>query len=151
MVVSVAGSLLAVAVPEFARNWQASLLAEPIQGLEHIAGRASSLAAGRSTDWAFPESVGLTPSDVPRGRAQGDAAGTWDHPTWKELHFRFDRSHSFAFSFDGVNGPSEAHFSARAHGDLDGDGVLSTFRISGSSRSGQLPTVQILEMYREIE
>jgi hypothetical protein len=38
-----------------------------------------------------------------------------------------------------------------AHGDLDGDGSLSTFEISGECREGSEPVVFTLMMSREVE
>ena len=46
--------------------------------------------------------------------------------------FSFSTAHSYSFSFDSVNEPGHATFHAAAHGDLDGDGLVSTFwRSSG--------------------
>jgi hypothetical protein len=42
-------------------------------------------------------------------------------------------------------------FSAIAHGDLDGDGVLSTFRVEGHMQRGKAPEVLPLEVMREVE
>lgn len=148
---AVIGSLLATALPSFARNLHASRLAEPIDGLHRIATRATALAAGRPAAEAYPETVGLTPAQVPRGERVTDPPGTWNKPTWRELDFSFKGPHSYSFSFESHNAPGEATFHAVAHGDLDGDGVLSTFEISGRSKDGAEPTVSPLDMYREIE
>jgi hypothetical protein len=148
---AVIGSLVATALPSFARNLHASRLVEPIDGLNKIATRATALAAGRPAAEAYPESVGLTPPEVPRGVRVTDPPGTWDKPTWRELEFSFTEPHCYSFSFESHDAPGKATFHAVAHGDLDGDGVLSTFEISGSSKDGSDPTVSPLEMHREIE
>lgn len=150
-VVAIAGSLLATALPEFVRNLHASRLVEPMDGLNRIATRATALAAGRPADKAYPQSIGLTPASVPRGERVTDPPGTWDKPTWRLLHFRFKLPHSYSFAFESHNAPGKASFRAAAHGDLDGDGVLSTFEISGESRDGSEPRTSPLDMYREVE
>ncbi|MEB2313459.1 MAG: hypothetical protein OZ928_16570 [Polyangiaceae bacterium] len=149
--VAVLGSLLAAGVPAFVKNLHASRLVEPIDGLERIATRATALAAGRAAELAYPESVGLTPAEVPRGVRVTDPPGTWDHPTWRELGFSFSAPHAFSFAFESENAAGHASFRALAHGDLDGDGVLSTFQISGQTRDGAEPTVEPMEMDREVE
>jgi hypothetical protein len=151
IVVAVAGSVLAVTLPEFLRNLHASRLVEPIDGLKQIAGRASALAAGRPTERAYPSSVGLTPEQVPRGERVVDPPGTWDHPTWRALVFQQRVPHGFSFAFESENAPGVATFTASAHGDLDGDGIVSTFEVSGQSLDGHGPMVFALQMYREVE
>jgi type IV pilus assembly protein PilA len=95
--------------------------------------------------------VELTPAEVPRGTRVQDPAGTWSHPTWVELEFALTVPHSFSFAFESHNAPGLALFRARAHGDLDGDGLHSTFEISGRSKDGAEPTVFPLDVQREVE
>ncbi len=150
-VISVLGSVLAVMVPTFVRNVHASRLSEPVEGLNRLAARATALAAGRPTELAYPLSVALTPSRVPAGQRELDRPGTWDQPTWQMLDFRFTEPHAFAFSFDSQNGLERSSFVARAHGDLDGDGNLSTFSLGGSLERGRAPLIGHLEVTREVE
>jgi hypothetical protein len=151
LVVAVGGSVLCAAAPAFVRNLRASRLAEPVDGLQKIASRASALAAGRPTELAYPPSVGLTPSRVPAGTMQLDPEGTWDSPTWRMLGFRFTRPHAFAFEFTSQCSPQQGSFVATAHGDLDGDGLVSTFEIRGSIKAGAEPEVGTLDVWREVE
>lgn len=153
---AVAGSVLAVALPTFFRNLHASRLVEPIDGLNRIAARASALAATRPLTLAYPDTVELTPAKVPRGERVTDPPGTWEHPTWQALAFAQTTPHSFSFAFEGHNAvpgtaASTAGFRALAQGDLDGDGIVSTFTISGQCGEGSAPVVFALEMYREVE
>ncbi|MBN1605749.1 MAG: hypothetical protein JW940_03910 [Polyangiaceae bacterium] len=149
--IALGGSLCAVTVPAFVRNLHASRLAEPIDGLNRIATRATALAAGRPAEIAYPETVGLTPANVPQGKRVLDPPGTWDEPTWRRLDFELSVPHAFSFSFESHKAKGEATFRATAHGDLDGDGVLSTFALGGQSRDGSEPTVTPLEVTREVE
>ena len=149
--VAVAGSVLASALPVFVRNLHASRLTEPLDGLGRIGARATALAASRAAEYAYPGTVGLTPAEVARADQVMDAPGTWDHPTWRELEFGFTVPHCFSFAFESDNQPGLARFRALAHGDLDGDGLLSTFEISGQSPDGGEPVVFPMEIHREVE
>jgi hypothetical protein len=146
------GSLLAVAVPAFLREIHASRLVEPIDGLDRLGAAAvaygrehatATVAPGATRPPAFPPSAPLNPSAPPRGRCEVDAPEAWDGPTWTALGFRpvpAGTPHCFAFAFDSTAAPSGAPspstFRAHAHGDLDGDGIPSTFEITGRSVEG---------------
>lgn len=148
---SIFGSILAIAIPAFVRNLHASRLVEPIDGLTHIAAKAAALAASEPAESAYPDSVGLTPDQVPRGGAVSDPPGTWEHPTWRLLDVAYSSSHSYSFAFESRNAPGKATYRAVAHGDLDGDGLVSTFEISGESRDGAEPVTSPMESRREVE
>lgn len=137
--IGIGGSLLAVAVPAFVRGLSASKLAEAMDGLSAISTGAVSKAEGHRHDESFPPSVGLTPAEVPRGERVMDPPGTWDHLTWRALGFRIEKAHAFSFQFDSaiVKGTDVARFSAKAFGDLDGDGQLSTFEVQGERKPGE--------------
>jgi hypothetical protein len=145
------GSILAVAIPEFVRGLHASRLAEPVDGLKRIAESAVSVAAAGIPEPSFPPSVSLTPSEVPRGVRADDPAGAWDHGTWRALGFSFDHAHAFSFAFDSTKSPSLAHFRATAHGDLDGDGVVSTFEIEGEADPSGARILPGMYVDREVE
>jgi hypothetical protein len=148
---AIVGSLLAVAVPAFVRNVHASRFAEPLDGVGRLAARAGVLADASPQQSAYPESAPLTPATVPRASLVTDPAGTWDHPTWRLLDFSLQVPHAYAFEFQTKNGAEVSTFSAIAHGDLDGDGVLSTFMLKGEIKPGQPGRVLPLEVIREVE
>lgn len=140
------GSTLAVAVPAFVRELHASRFAEPTEGLARL---GASAVAYAEQNGRFPDSAPLTPATPPRGRKDVDPPGAWDAPGWKALAFRPTADgvpHAYAFSFDSTGDA----FVARARGDLDGDGVLSTFEIRGTARRGEKPSVAP-SMYVEAE
>jgi hypothetical protein len=147
----VLGSVMATTVPAFVKNLRASHLAEPVDALNQLSTRAALYAVGRPVSLAFPASVALTPSRVPAGHRMVDPPGTWDHPTWRRLDFRMNGPHGFAYEFESQNTPAIASFVVRAHGDLDGDGVTSTFEMSGQSRATEQPAIGELRVYREVE
>ncbi len=143
---AVIGSVAAVAIPAFVRELHASRFVEPVDGLQRIGAAAVAYA---EKNGRFPESAPLTPAVPPRGKKEADPPGTWDTPAWKALDFRpaaegVPHASAFSFASDG------ASFVAQARGDLDGDGVLSTFEIRGFARSGEPPQV-VPGMYVESE
>lgn len=135
--VALVGSLLAVAVPTFVRDVHASRLVEPTDGLARMGANAIAHA---ETNNRFPDSAPMTPAVPPRGKKEADPPGTWDTPQWKALDFRpapEGAPHAYSFAFDAPK-PNEA-FVARARGDLDGDGLLSTFEIRGGIAPADKP------------
>jgi len=155
---AVGGSVLAVAVPTFLRNLSASKLAEPMQGLDRMVTNTIAYAARHSQEISFPPPAPLTPAEVPRGIPVIDPPDAWQHLTWRALDFGFDpcvrrppqgdpptgpRScgtpHAFSFKFDSELDPATQvmRFTATAHGDLDGDGNVSTFEVRGERVPGQ--------------
>lgn len=143
--VALLGSLTAVAIPAFSRDLHASRFVEPTDGLVRVGASAVAYAELAEPDaLPFPDSAPLTPAVPPRGKKAADPLGTWDGPTWKALSFRPVAEgvpHAFAFSFERLAGGNA--FVAQARGDLDGDGVLSTFEIRGHARraAGEKPAV----------
>ena len=145
------GSVLAVTVPAFVRNLNASRMTEALDGLERISARANALADSAPQDRAYPPSCPLTPATVPRATLVTDPPATWNQPTWRLLGFSIDTPHAYSFQFDSTNDAKISSFTVEAHGDLDGDGVVSTFRTGGSVEPGQPPRRSALEVMREVE
>lgn len=145
---AVLGSVLAIAIPAFVRDFHASRLAEPVSGLERLS--KGSVAYGLTHEGALPSPAPLTPATVPRGVLVIDAPGTWDHPTWKALAFEplaNAAPHAFSFGYDR----DEAKFSAHAHGDLDGDGNVSSFEVRGQSDGRTTTLVPGMTVLAEVE
>ena len=151
MGVSLAGCVILSAAPAFVKNLRASRLSEPMDRLGELASRATARAAGEPVETAYPASVPLTPSAVPRGELADDPPGTWDHATWRLLGFRLDVPHAYSYAFESKNGPERSSFVATARGDLDGDGSTSTFVITGEYPQNGAPTIGALSMHREVE
>jgi hypothetical protein len=112
---------------------------------------AVALAAARPPEGPFPPSAPLTPAEVPRGVRADDPHGAWDHPTWRALGFGFDYAHAFSFEFDSGTVGGQAHFRAIAHGDLDGDGVVSTFELEGRADPSGAIVLPGMYVDREVE
>ena len=146
LAVALLGSVLAVAIPTFAREIHASRFVEPTDGLKRIGAGALSYA---EANLQFPDSAPLTPSAPPRGTKEADPPEIWDTPTWYALAFcpaPEGVPHAYAFEFESSSGG----FVARARGDLDGDGILSTFEIRGVAPPGEAARVEP-GMYVEAE
>jgi hypothetical protein len=131
---ALSGSLLAIAVPTFAREMHASRFVEPVDGLQRIGAAAVAYGHAHPVAQGFPPSAPMTPPQPPRGHCEADPPGTWEQPTWTALDFRpapAGAPHCFAFGFDSLLAPQRSLFRADAHGDLDGDGIVSTFEVTG--------------------
>ncbi len=136
---AIGGSLVAIALPTFVREIHASRMVEPVQGLQRIGAAAVAYARSRPVGQAFPASAPPTPPTPPRGRCEVDSPGVWDAPTWRTLDFRpvpEGAAHCFSFSFDSALSATKSTFRAQAHADLDGDGIPSTFEITGQDVEG---------------
>lgn len=140
------GSVLAVAIPAFVREVHASRFVEPVDGLSRLSAAAIEHAEKHGH---LPESAPLTPETPPRGKKEVDPPGTWDAPTWQALEFRASPEgvpHAYSFAFEA----QPTGFVAQARGDLDGDGVLSTFEVRGLVHPDKKPEL-VPGMYVEAE
>ena len=133
------GIVLAVFVPTFVARVRTNKISEASELLQEMSDRAASYYA---TSWAgdtrhcLPPSAGPTPATPTVDLVDIDffAPGHAGHTSWKALDFQPDRpvrySYSYTPSGDGcdlASGDDLASVSFRAEGDLDGDGVRSTF------------------------
>ena len=137
--IALVGSLLAVAVPTFVREVHASRFVEPVDGLQRIGAAAVAYGHAHPVAQGFPPSAPMTPALPPRGHCEVDPPEAWDQPGWIALDFRPappGSPHCFAFGFDSTMSPARSVFRAAAHGDLDGDGLLSTFEVAGHYAEG---------------
>ena len=92
---------------------------------EHI-GRS-----GNQLDSQFPASVGRTPVEVPCGEPTLPSGSEWDEAVWQALMFTPTDHHYYSYQFDSSGVRASASFTVYAFGDLDCDGVLSTFSMTG--------------------
>jgi type IV pilus assembly protein PilA len=161
IVVAVLGVLAAVAVPAFVRYSRRAKTTEAVDKLAHLyrmsaaywaADGSTRLSTAAAAARSFPASTGPTPADVPAGTRVVDAPGTWSSPTWQALNFSITDPHYFSYEYASEGSNASAAFTARALGDLDGNGVYSTFERAGTVT----PNLEVqgsdgLWMDREIE
>ena len=77
----------------------------------------------------FPNSVGLTPAAAPCqvGQRNEPRESDWKHPSWQALSFAMGDPFFYRYEFISRGTGQSSEFTARAYGDLDCDGVYSTF------------------------
>jgi type IV pilus assembly protein PilA len=128
VVVAVTGILAAVAIPAFMKYIKKSKTSEANQLLYKLYDGARVLTMEGQP---LPASVGPTP---PLGSCCElddkcmPNSELWQHPTWQALQFAMLDPHYFSYEFVNQNGIVQL----KAYGDLDCDGVYSTFIIQTS-------------------
>jgi len=133
------GVLAAVAIPAFVKYQRRAKTTEPLMNLRKLYDGAVmyyteeyATRTGELLPHSFPQSAGPTPpSTACRGGDSVEHSSTretWRAPTWSSLGFSIVGPHRYRYEFisDGRG------FTARATGDLDCDGVLSTFERVGT-------------------
>jgi len=88
----------------------------------------------------FPKSTPLTPGNPTEFMCKNGKSvkyvpevNTWNHLTWRELNFAVDEPFYYAYQYISSGTGADAKFTVRAVGDLDCDGVLSTFERAGQA------------------
>jgi type II secretory pathway pseudopilin PulG len=89
-------------------------------------------AAARAMRHFPPASRTSVPPDARdiRGQRYQSEMADWDVSPWRELHFSMPQPQCYAYSFDSSGTGAQATAAAVAHGDLDGDGMTSTYELS---------------------
>jgi type IV pilus assembly protein PilA len=128
--VAASGVLAAAAVPAFLKYLRRAKTAEAVMNLRIL---FDSAITYWNLHGRFPATAPLTPvgrTACFEGKSVKMTANPadWAHPTWVELNFAIPDAHSYQYEFISEGG----QFTARAFGDLDCDGVLSTFERVGS-------------------
>ncbi len=101
---------------------------------------------GQEDHWLpcqFPKSVKTTPAEScckadadKDGRCDAATHETWDKNSWAALSFEMHDQHYYVYEFVSTGTGANAIFTASAYGDLDCDGVMSTFRRVGFGLGG---------------
>lgn len=97
-----------------------------------------------SADAKIPSSAGLIQAKKYQSASSEWSVGT-DIKGWKCLKFSIDNPQYFQYGYTATNPTTKTgSFVVSANGDLNGDGVLSTFTMAGELRTGNVaisPTV----------
>ena len=158
--VFVLGILAAIAIPAFTKYMRRSKTAE---ARVKIATMTDSLAEfhienGRCPGDGQPQGrAGLTPprsaacSRPPNGRCDPSDGDWQNNPVWRELNFAPDGPHYFHYDFRWAEENGMCMFTAQAFGDLDDDGVFSTFERSGAADENGFNLAAGLFIDQEVE
>ncbi len=96
----------------------------------------SSVGSGRVLCPAAPASV---PAAPPAAQKYQSSPANWNDASWTCLNFSMEQAQYFAYNFTsnmaGTTAANGETFQALAQGDLDGDGVTSTFVLGGTVRA----------------
>lgn len=156
---AMAGILAAIAVPAFMKYVRRSKTSEASMNSRRMFDGAAAYAAsehvgpdGKMLARHFPRSAPLTPATTACKDGQSvphaPNPAQWETLPWQALGFSVSGPSYYQYEFvsDGKN------FTARALGDLDCDGVLSTFeRVGTLDESGGVNGAQGIFKNRELE
>ena len=143
IVVAIIGILAAVAIPAFMKYIRRSKTTEATMNIRKLFDSSVSYyqeehadrGIGTALPRQFPASVALTPavSACTAGSSKKITPNStyFSAATWQALNFSVDDPFYFQYSYDGAGTGVASSFTARANGDLNCDGVLSTFERVG--------------------
>jgi type IV pilus assembly protein PilA len=161
IVVAILAVLAAVAIPAFVQYFKRAKTTEAVDKLAYLYRMSSTYATGervtRGTSATtvavqFPVQQSQTPAIIPAGVRSLDAPGTWSADTWQALSFSISDPHYYSYEYQSSGTGAAAAFTARALGDLDGDGTLSTFeRAAGMNTNLEVSGSQGIWMKNELE
>lgn len=153
--------VLSIFIPSFVRRIRTNKLSEATEMLEEMSRRTR---AYYETSWStdardcLPPAAGPTPSApaVEPSLVDFHAEDIPGHVTWQALSFQPQRPVRFSYSFlpsrEGCRlGAIESAVTFRAQGDLDGDGVLSTFELRAAVGPEGFTPADALLVHRRTE
>lgn len=136
--ICVLGVGAAVAIPAFTRYQRRAKTTEATGNLAAIyQGVLSRYEMGRSRGipglarfpaLLLPPSAVRTPMRVPAGVRVTDPPETWRGVGWESIGFSLTNPHYYSYEYINFGNGT---FAVRAYGDLDGDGMYSTFERTG--------------------
>lgn len=163
IVVAIIGILASVAIPAFMKYIRKAKTSEARQQLEKMSAGARTYYLDEQT---LPGQIQPLPPQFPSTHAATPAAtccvagvekcvpdaSAWTTGTWRALKFSVDDPHYYRYEFIAEGTSTDAQFTARALGDLDCDGILSTFElfggvlVQGNDMSGSAGASRIREL-----
>lgn len=141
IVVAIIGILASIAVPSYIKWMYKAKTGEAKKELKKMydGARIYIMESHRERDGVkpvpdqFPDTAPTTPAVSCCGIADKcmPEQVLWDTPTWNALKFAMIDPHYFRYEFISKRAGNKAEFTARAHGDLNCNGVESLYEISG--------------------
>ena len=142
------GVVTAVAIPAFMKYGKRAKSTEARVNLKKLYDGAFA-QYGHAHE--LPASTGVTPplGSCCKGKDGlcAPEAARWQTPAWKALRFSLDDPHRYSYEFKS----DKSSFVARAFGDLNCDGVYSTFEMKGNIAADGTITTKGLVVDRELE
>ncbi len=140
------GILSAIAIPAFIKYIRRAKTAEATMNLRKMFDGAVVFYESERVDKngnilprRFPQSSPLSPKlSKCKEKAVLAPPETWAAQGWRELEFAIHGPQHYQYEFVSEGHGEEARFTARAIGDLDCDGVFSTFERIGEIRAGSI-------------
>ena len=163
LLASLAAIVLAIFVPTFLRRVRTNKISEAPELLQLMSRQA---AAYYETSWSAPDRFCLPPGAGPTPQVPTQASEVIDFhaaeatgsATWQALDFQPDRPVRFSYSYTpsrhgcrlgDESEPGSVLF--RAEGDLDGDGVRSTFERRATIGRDRLEPEGVLLVHQRTE
>lgn len=157
--VTILGILAAVAIPSFIKHVRRGKTSEALMSLARIYDGAvayyeaeHSDRNGRVLRKEFPRHSGCNPpagmdccirvpEEVPRGKPVRTTEQEWGRSLcWRALNFSISDPQYYQYQYRKQGFEKDSNFTARARGDLNGDGIYSTFELVGSVDAQGNPT-----------
>jgi prepilin-type N-terminal cleavage/methylation domain-containing protein len=146
--VAILAVLATIAVPSYLRFMRRARATEALEQLDKIYKGAAIYytapyvtATGSKVGCQFPRNQGVTPVEgtccSSNGLAGADHNGDercdadpdlWNTPVWNALTFQMTDEHYYVYGFESDGELSDATMVISAHGDLDCDGIQSTYQ-----------------------
>jgi prepilin-type N-terminal cleavage/methylation domain-containing protein len=135
IVVAILGIMASAAIPSWIKYVRRSRTIEAMMNIRKMYDGAVSYYVGEHADKTgglqhnrFPDPAGPTPVTPPKGIPTLVLPSAWGTPEWSALDFAVNDPMRYSYVFES-NGLSDSAAFAEmvAHGDLDGDGIYSTF------------------------
>ena len=142
IVVVVLSILAAIALPAYTRYTRRAKTSEAVGNIRVIyQGQMTYFqrSVENGTGQRFASAATYTPDNSPGSSKYPARPTLWtSDPQWTAIGFAIETAHYYAYaSFTSGSGEG-AYFYSRAIGDLDGDGVESTFSITGTVVGGEI-------------
>ncbi|MGD0676834.1 MAG: prepilin-type N-terminal cleavage/methylation domain-containing protein [Polyangiaceae bacterium] len=134
-----------------ARNSLGQIAKDAAAAVEREKASVAIIAAGQPTSMlrAFCGSATSVPTTVPAGAKYQSQASDWSQGDsangWQCLKFSMEEPQYYMYSYTAQTSAISGGFTATANGDLNGDGIQSTFVVQGAAQSGSIaisPTIQ---------
>jgi type IV pilus assembly protein PilA len=135
-----------------ARNSLGQLAKDAATAVEREKGTTALVAVGSNSTLmrSFCDSSTEVPGAAPTAQKYQSSKTDWSAGSavqgWQCLKFSLEEPQYYAYTYNATaTDANSGGFNAQAFGDLNGDGILSTFSVSGTSYSGSIaisPNVQ---------